>query len=179
MTVPTRIRREVTADDRESVLSAGVCGYCGDQRGPFEVDHVRPLSRGGTNRRGNLACACVSCNTQKGTFLLHEWIQWRKANGMFWPPVASHPTDPQHFPDYCEFCRKRVEDATPEGVIPERSLYIYGAVDLQWGGDGYTCYYRCTEGHAWKCYYAAWGYYSDCSCNYCIACRLEESVPPG
>jgi len=33
---------------------------------PFEVDHIVPLSRQGSNDEANLALACRSCNLQKG-----------------------------------------------------------------------------------------------------------------
>lgn len=33
---------------------------------PFEVEHIIPLSRQGTNDEGNLALACRSCNLRKG-----------------------------------------------------------------------------------------------------------------
>jgi HNH endonuclease len=34
---------------------------------PFEVEHIIPLSRQGTNDEMNLALACRSCNLRKGT----------------------------------------------------------------------------------------------------------------
>ena len=33
---------------------------------PFEVEHITPLSRQGTNDEANLALACRSCNLHKG-----------------------------------------------------------------------------------------------------------------
>lgn len=172
----TRPRRDVRPDDRADVLSAKVCRYCGDQLGPFEVDHVRPLSRGGTNDRENLSCACVSCNTQKGRMLLHEWIQWRKANGMFWPPVASHATDPQHYADHCGPCRDALDPLDRPGVR-DPSLYIFKADRLAFDGAGYKCYYRCPAGHRWTCWYGGLGdYYSDCMCTFCITCRMEAEA---
>jgi hypothetical protein len=33
---------------------------------PFEVEHILPLSREGTNSQENLALACRSCNLRKG-----------------------------------------------------------------------------------------------------------------
>ncbi len=42
------------------------CAYCGKTEVPFEIDHIRPRSRGGSNRISNLALACHSCNTTKG-----------------------------------------------------------------------------------------------------------------
>lgn len=40
----------------------------------FDVDHIRPLSRGGSNWPDNLACACASCNRSKNDKTLDEWL---------------------------------------------------------------------------------------------------------
>lgn len=48
------------------------CVYCGNSE-PIEVDHVVPLSRGGTHSVENLAPACRPCNRAKGAKLLSEW----------------------------------------------------------------------------------------------------------
>lgn len=37
------------------------------------VDHVMPLSRGGSNELNNLVLACRSCNCRKGTLTVDEW----------------------------------------------------------------------------------------------------------
>ena len=133
--------------------------------GPFEVDHRVPLSRGGTNDFDNLACACVSCNTQKASYHLHEWIQWRKTNGMPWPPIARHATDPRHYPDHCTPCWRR-PDSEMNGAVAYR---------LEFDGTGYKCYFRCECGERWTCGWAlATWYYSDCPCDFCISARLEE-----
>ena len=42
------------------------CVYCGKQGVPFEVDHVYPKSRGGTDRISNLVLSCHDCNQAKG-----------------------------------------------------------------------------------------------------------------
>ncbi len=34
---------------------------------PFEIEHIIPLSRQGTDDEANLALACRSCNLRKGT----------------------------------------------------------------------------------------------------------------
>lgn len=49
------------------------CRYCGDTEGPFECDHVLPISRGGSNDESNLATACRRCNRSKRAKLLTEW----------------------------------------------------------------------------------------------------------
>lgn len=42
------------------------CVYCGKQNVPFEIDHVRPRSRGGSHRVSNLVLSCHACNQAKG-----------------------------------------------------------------------------------------------------------------
>lgn len=178
MSAPTRPKNDVKAADRAEVLAAKVCRYCSDMLGPFEVEHVIPLSRGGTNGIDNLVCACVSCNTQKSNLLLHEWMQWRKANGMCWPPVASHSTDPRHFMDFCEQCRDDLYDSTPDDVRIDPQLYIFAPYRLSPDGAGYRCYYHCPKGHRpWTCWYGTIKhYYSDCSCSFCVMCRMEAEA---
>src|SRR5215469_15639134 len=43
------------------------CVYCGKRDVPFEVDHLYPRSRGGSNRESLLALSCHDCNLAKGT----------------------------------------------------------------------------------------------------------------
>lgn len=52
------------------------CHWCGKRltmrpnaRGALTVDHLIPLSRGGTHKRSNLVPACRDCNQQKGAHL--------------------------------------------------------------------------------------------------------------
>jgi hypothetical protein len=62
----------------EAVVAAGPCVYCGE---PATVaDHVRPLSRGGTDDAGNLVPACRGCNGSKWAHLLTEWDTKRVAH---------------------------------------------------------------------------------------------------
>lgn len=51
----------------------GRCAYCHERPDVLHVEHVVPLSRGGTNTIGNLLPACRSCNLSKGAKLLVEW----------------------------------------------------------------------------------------------------------
>lgn len=50
-----------------------VCVYCGDAKGPFHIDHVKPVAKGGTDALNNLCVACVKCNLSKGAKSLKEW----------------------------------------------------------------------------------------------------------
>ena len=49
------------------------CAYC-HQRGTLQLEHVIPLSRGGTNRIANVVPACGPCNVEKGTLTAYEWM---------------------------------------------------------------------------------------------------------
>ena len=42
------------------------CQTCGDRTGPFEIDHIIPIARGGQNVPNNLRVLCRSCNRRKG-----------------------------------------------------------------------------------------------------------------
>ncbi len=52
------------------------CIYCGTAAADT-IDHVVPLSRGGTNFEGNLAPACRACNASKCDMLIVEWRSGR------------------------------------------------------------------------------------------------------
>ena len=64
--LPTRevrfTRRNIFYRDRNR------CQYCGRSfiQRELNLDHVVPLSRGGTSCWGNVVCACIRCNTHKG-----------------------------------------------------------------------------------------------------------------
>ena len=46
-----------------------ICGYCGQVlKASFEVDHVIPLFKGGTNQRNNLLAVCRNCHGEKTLF---------------------------------------------------------------------------------------------------------------
>lgn len=69
--------------DGESII----CLYC-EKRipvGESHLEHKRPISRGGTNDRGNLALSCASCNLRKG----------RKTHEEFVRQFAKHPPTKQ------------------------------------------------------------------------------------
>src|SRR5579859_3014920 len=42
------------------------CAYCGAEQVPLQIEHVRPRSRGGSDRVSNLTLACRPCNQAKG-----------------------------------------------------------------------------------------------------------------
>ena len=55
------------------------CRYCGRSSPDvvMHVDHVIPLSAGGTHDIDNLIAACESCNLGKGPIMLTETIDWK------------------------------------------------------------------------------------------------------
>lgn len=50
------------------------CAYCGATGVPLNIDHIRPRSRGGTDRISNLALACIPCNQAKGNTSVEEFL---------------------------------------------------------------------------------------------------------
>lgn len=51
-----------------------VCHYCQITTGKFHIDHMIPLSRGGTNTMDNLTVACQQCNLRKHTLTAAEFM---------------------------------------------------------------------------------------------------------
>jgi hypothetical protein len=61
---------------REAVLERDnrSCIYCDETTIPFEVDHVIPRSKGGSNQFANLVCSCVGCNRRKSNRSIEEFL---------------------------------------------------------------------------------------------------------
>ena len=55
----------------------GVCPYCRETIVNGHIDHIRPISKGGTNARENLVYCCATCNTQKGNKSLLQFLLYR------------------------------------------------------------------------------------------------------
>jgi 5-methylcytosine-specific restriction endonuclease McrA len=82
--IPRRLRRHVT----NTILFARDnyrCQYCGKHRNDLNRrdcltrDHVKPISRGGTNTWDNVVTACTKCNARKGNRLPMECGMYPKA----------------------------------------------------------------------------------------------------
>ena len=59
-------------------LSLGICHYCGNKfsKDLLTMDHIIPLSRGGTSERFNIVPACKDCNNKKKNLLPAEWEEY-------------------------------------------------------------------------------------------------------
>ena len=57
--------------------SAGICHYC-RQPAKLTLDHIVPISRGGPHHIHNLAMACKSCNSSKGSRWPEEFLLQRQ-----------------------------------------------------------------------------------------------------
>lgn len=69
--LPHYLRREIVERDGER------CVYCGNVDGPFDIDHIFPVVRGGSDAANNLVVACAPCNRSKGDKTLKEWREWQ------------------------------------------------------------------------------------------------------
>lgn len=61
---------EISTKDFRKLL--GPCFYCGSKEN-IGMDHVIPISRGGTHGIGNLVPACIKCNNRKLDKTIMEW----------------------------------------------------------------------------------------------------------
>jgi len=51
-----------------------VCAYCGSDSS-LQLEHVVPISRGGTHAIGNIIPACAKCNASKHANEVHSWYK--------------------------------------------------------------------------------------------------------
>ena len=78
-------RRRIKSDRRKIVWNRDGkrCRYCNSRvhYKDMEVDHIKPVSKGGNDYIFNLACACKPCNRKRSN---KEWVRpselpfWRK-----------------------------------------------------------------------------------------------------
>nr|UZQ22103.1 HEARO endonuclease [uncultured bacterium] len=50
------------------------CAYCSALNVPFEVEHIQPKSKGGSDRVSNLTLACHPCNQSKGNQDVRDFL---------------------------------------------------------------------------------------------------------
>lgn len=54
---------------------SGKCFWCQSPMEKYHIDHVIPLSRGGTNYPENIVLACAPCNLAKHSKMPDEWAR--------------------------------------------------------------------------------------------------------
>ena len=58
----------------------GKCAYCGNARAErYELDHILPKSKGGTDRVSNLVVSCQDCNIAKGSGSVEKFLARKPA----------------------------------------------------------------------------------------------------
>jgi 5-methylcytosine-specific restriction endonuclease McrA len=50
------------------------CAYCGAKDTVLEIEHIKPRSKGGSDRVSNLALACHPCNQRKGNQEIEDFL---------------------------------------------------------------------------------------------------------
>lgn len=101
------------------------CCYCGIGQGQgrkFEVEHIIPVSRGGTNRISNLAWSCHVCNQEKGSMTAEEYGH---------PEVQAQAKKPLKDATVVTATRWKVYDLLKSFNLP-----------VECGTGGLTCYNR-------------------------------------
>ena len=66
--IGTKTNRDAACQtDRYNVMTnaKGICAACGCRDKPLDVDHILPVSKGGTDEISNLQALCFTCNRQK------------------------------------------------------------------------------------------------------------------
>ena len=115
---PTK-RVVFTSDVRKRVMSRQQwrCMYCGGRRKTqnFEIDHIHPVSRGGSNEESNLQALCGPCNARKGAATDEEF---RRRYAELLPRLKPSlvPTPPDEYIYQHQFRALTRRTATPKGV---------------------------------------------------------------
>lgn len=72
MRVSKRIKGILRTNQRQNwrktriKMQRGLCHYCGQKMTEPTLDHVVPLSKGGSDSFDNTVAACLECNKSKG-----------------------------------------------------------------------------------------------------------------
>lgn len=69
---------KLTKAKKDKVKTTGECYFCGKKTKNLSVDHLVPLSRGGTDDPTNLVAACHHCNQLKGNKTPKEFTPYAK-----------------------------------------------------------------------------------------------------
>lgn len=69
-------RRPLSSLQRQEILDRDgpACRWCSTTEGPWHIDHILAVIRGGTDDPDNLCVSCVPCNLSKGAKLVEDWL---------------------------------------------------------------------------------------------------------
>lgn len=75
-----KCRRKIfSVTDRKNIYrkTSGHCYLCGEfvDFDLFEIEHMVPLAKGGTNELDNLFCSCHCCNTMKNSIYPKDFLE--------------------------------------------------------------------------------------------------------
>lgn len=60
------------------------CRFCGKAlNNGGQIEHLTPIARGGSNNPNNLTISCRSCNYEKTSKTLDEYLEWRKERKLY------------------------------------------------------------------------------------------------
>lgn len=71
------LKDDWTVDDLQLQIKSQKdrCWWCSKKlKGKYEIDHVIPLAKGGTNNARNIVLSCPKCNRSKGAKLPQEFM---------------------------------------------------------------------------------------------------------
>jgi hypothetical protein len=112
----------IAAEDRQAIreVYGRSCGYCGisesDIGGELEIDHYRPITKGGDAQRGNLVYACVHCNRFKGNY----WPETNDPESFY----ILHPGEDDLSIHLRITANGRIEGLTPRGWFHIHRLHL-------------------------------------------------------
>lgn len=112
----------ITATDRQATRKAFgfSCGYCrvseSDIGGQLEIDHYRPVTKGGSDKLGNLVYACVHCNRFKGNY----WPDENDPKSLY----LLHPGEDDPAVHFKLTASGRLEGSTRRGWFHIRRLHL-------------------------------------------------------
>ena len=105
------------------------CAYCGATETRLEIEHIKPKSKGGSDRVNNLAIACHDCNQAKGNQEIEQFLSGK-------PDVLKRVLSQ---------AKRPLADATAVNATRWRlynSLKLTG-LPVETGSGGQTKYNRC------------------------------------
>ncbi len=90
-------RRNLEKRLRDRFNGVPICGYCGKviEDGDVTLDHIIPVSKGGTDKMSNMVLSCSKCNGRKGENIREP--QYRKLKDLPHdrrPPKRPKPQQP-------------------------------------------------------------------------------------